>query len=147
MAGRGPAPKPTASRPRDAARRSAPTTTVTEDGEERGPELPAGPEWPMATLAWWATWRRSAQAQTFTATDWDFLLDTALLHAQLWNGDGSVAAELRLRVAKFGATPEDRQRLRLAVKSPEAGEAQAQPRRAAPQRRARILRVLDGPAD
>ena len=145
MPGRGPAPKPA-----DQVRRrnaQPPTTTVTEDGEERGPELPAGPEWPMATLAWWATWRRSAQAQTFTATDWDFLLDTALLHAELWNGDGSVAAELRLRVAKFGATPEDRQRLRLAVKSPEAGEAQAQPRRAAPQRRARILKALDGPAD
>lgn len=50
-----------------------------------------------------------------TGTDWDFLLDTALLHAELWSGNRSVAAELRLRVAKFGATPEDRARLRIQV--------------------------------
>jgi hypothetical protein len=37
----------------------------------------------------------------------------------LWSGNGSVAAELRLRVAKFGATPEDRLRLRMQIAEPD----------------------------
>ncbi|TCO47311.1 hypothetical protein [Actinocrispum wychmicini] len=55
-----------------------------------------------------------------TGTDWDFLLDTALLHAELWSGVASVAPELRLRVGKLGATPEDRQRLRMQIIEPGA---------------------------
>jgi hypothetical protein len=58
-------------------------------------------------------WGRSAQSELFTESDWSELLDTALLHARLWRGEVSVAPELRLRVAKFGATPEDRARLRI----------------------------------
>lgn len=114
MAGRGPAPKDPAKR----RRRNAdpiPTTVLAEDGQLRGPELPAGYDWPAQTQAWWQTWRESPQAQTLTKTDWDFLLDTALLHAELWSGNGSVASEVRLRVAKFGATPEDRARLRMQI--------------------------------
>lgn len=118
MAGRGPAPKA----PEKRRRRNAdpvPTTTVEQDDEPRGPELPDNIPWPAPTRRWWDTWRTSPQAQTFTDTDWDFLLDTALLHARFWEGDEKVAAELRLRVAKFGATPEDRARLRLSVGEPE----------------------------
>jgi hypothetical protein len=58
-------------------------------------------------------WARSPQSELFTESDWSELLDTALLHARLWRGEVSVASELRLRVAKFGATPEDRARLRI----------------------------------
>lgn len=118
MAGRGPAPKDPSTRRRRNAD-PVPTTVVAPDDELRGPELPSGFDWPAPTRRWWETWRRSAQAQTMTDTDWDFLLDTALLHAELWAGNGAVAAELRLRVAKFGATPEDRARLRLQIGEPE----------------------------
>jgi hypothetical protein len=93
------------------------------DDEIRGPELPGGIDWPVVTLAWWETWRRSAQAAAFTATDWDFMVDTALLHARFWAGDEKVAGELRLRVAKFGATPEDRLRLRMQIGEPDAEKA------------------------
>ena len=41
------------------------------------------------------------------------LLDTAMIHARFWLGDARLAPELRLRTAKFGATPEDRQRLKI----------------------------------
>ena len=58
-------------------------------------------------------WADSPLADDFTSTDWSELLDTATLHARLWMGVASVAPELRLRVAKFGATPEDRARLRI----------------------------------
>lgn len=116
MAGRGPAPKDPATRRR---RNVAPPPTIIEDDDEvRGPDLPFGVDWPEATEDWWQTWRTSPQAQTMTKTDWSFLLDTALLHARFWKGDTSVASELRLRVAKFGATPEDRMRLRLQVAEP-----------------------------
>ena len=59
-------------------------------------------------------WKRSAQAETFTESDWSFLEDTALMHDAMWSkGQWTLAAEVRLRVAKFGATPEDRARLRM----------------------------------
>jgi hypothetical protein len=69
--------------------------------------------WPTQTRAWWKMWADSPLSEDFTSTDWSELLDTARLHAAFWSGDIKVAAELRLRVAKFGATPEDRARLRI----------------------------------
>jgi len=126
MGGRGPAPKDPDKRRRTNAD-PVPTTVVEADDEVRGPELPGGITWPMTTLAWWETWRASPQASTFTQTDWDFLTDTALLHARFWEGDAKVASELRLRVAKFGATPEDRARLRMQVGEPDKQTPVAKP--------------------
>lgn len=120
MAGRGPAPKDPAARRRRNAD-PVPKTVLSDDSQLRGPALPDdalpdGEAWHPRTLAWWETWRRSAQAQTFTATDWDFLLDTALMHHTMWlKGKWEFASELRLRAAKFGATPEDRARLRMQI--------------------------------
>jgi hypothetical protein len=52
-------------------------------------------------------------------TDWQALLETALLHHILWSkGKWEYASEIRLRVASFGATLADRQRLRLNVLPP-----------------------------
>ena len=133
MAGRGPAPKDPAKRARRNADPVAPTN-LESPAKVKPPALPArfpiaaaggkvvSAPVPAATKRWWETWKAAPQAATFTATDWSFLLDTALLHARYWTGDGSVAAELRLRVAKFGATVEDRARLRMTV-APVEGEA------------------------
>lgn len=93
-------------------------TVVASDGKTHGPDLPDNFEWPQATRDWWETWRVSPQARTFTDTDWSFLVDTAVLHAEFWLGDRKSAPELRLRVAKFGATPEDRARLKMSVAEP-----------------------------
>ncbi|WP_406108888.1 hypothetical protein OG698_39570 [Streptomyces sp. NBC_01003] len=123
MGGRGPAPKdPTKRRRRNAGE---PETVITNDEELRGPELPAGVlgeedgvpvEWHSMTQLWWNSWRTSPQAQTFVATDWLFLIDTALMHHTRWaKGRWEFASEVRLRAAKFGATPEDRARLKLKV--------------------------------
>lgn len=121
MVGIGPAPKPKHRR----ARRNKdviPTTVLRfERGEQ--PKLPPGVRWPQRTLQWWRMWAQSPQAEHFTITDWDFLLDTALIHALFWEGNLSLAPELRIRVAKFGATPEDRARLRMQFA--EADEADA----------------------
>jgi len=120
MAGQGPPPKDPAKRRRTNAD-PIPTTVVSGDGELRGPNLPIDvlpdhEQWHPRTRTWWRTWRESPQAQTFTATDWDFLIDTALMHHTMWlKGRWEFASELRLRAAKFGATPEDRARLRIQV--------------------------------
>lgn len=121
MAGRGPAPKPA---DRRAGKQKDPVAlrVVSADPVEQ-PELPSFVvekdgelveyEWPARTVEWWAMWRDSPLSTEFTTTDWSELLDTAVLHARFWRGDVRLAAELRLRVAKFGATPEDRARLRI----------------------------------
>lgn len=70
-------------------------------------------EWAPRTREWWQMWGDSPLSAEFTATDWSELLDTALIHSRYWQGDVKMASELRLRVAKFGATPEDRARLRI----------------------------------
>lgn len=80
------------------------------------PELPSEVPWPEETLAWWKMWGDSPQAELFSSTDWSFLIDTALLHAELWgNGNTAALAELRIRQAKFGATIADRAALRITL--------------------------------
>lgn len=57
-------------------------------------------------------WGRDPRAAGYHSTDWAMLVDTAVLHALFWRENTAVASELRLRVAKYGATPFDRDRLR-----------------------------------
>lgn len=137
-------PKPSGkawSRPNDEARRQASFTSVASDGELRGPDLPER-DWHPMTVRWWETWRRSPMAQTFADADWDFLLDTAFLHSEMWNGSVSVAAELRLRVSKFGASPEDRMRLRLKIDS-DAQAVVEQEQSLTDERKARLRAVVN----
>lgn len=121
MAGRGPAPKPDGRRAR---RNSDPIPLrIVQVEPTQQPDLPPlvirdqGEvqfiDWPDVTREWWKMWRDSPLSHDFTETDWSELRDTARLHAMFWLGDKSVAGELRLRSAKFGATPEDRARLRI----------------------------------
>jgi hypothetical protein len=73
-------------------------------------------------------WAEHPIAETFTDSDWSFLLDTALLHGAYWTGDLKLGAELRQRVAKFGATPEDRARLRISFAVATKSELEAEKR-------------------
>ncbi|GAA1333885.1 hypothetical protein GCM10009592_28570 [Brachybacterium rhamnosum] len=141
MAGRGPQPKDPSKRVRRNADPTAETLLRFEEAEQ--PNLPTfflnvevdgamvrrKYQWPKITRDWWAMWRDSPQAEHFGSTDWSFLLDTALLHAEVWGrGEMKHAPELRLRVAKFGATPEDRARLRMQFADADAADS----KRAAP---------------
>jgi len=137
---RGRPPKRELQREDRTAARAAEMTNLSDDGALRGPELPEH-EWHTRTLAWWDTWRRSPLAQTFTPVDWDYLADTALLHTQLSNGQHSAAAELRLRICKFGASPEDRLRLKVDI-TDEVAAAKAEPRVNA-ERKARLVAVAN----
>lgn len=128
MAGTGPAPKASHARARNDVARE----TIKSDGRLGGWPLPANAlgtdrktgeviEWNEQTLAWWEAFRASPQGtRMVTEVDWHFLLDTALMHHTMWaNGRWEFAAEIRLRVAKFGATPEDRARLKFDIEVPE----------------------------
>ena len=141
MPGRGPAPKAERSRPNDTARRKSEFTKVADDGQVRGPELPAF-AWHERTVAWYDTWRRSPMAATFIDADWDFLIDTAMLHTEMWNGSPGLAAEIRLRVGKLAGTPEDRLRLRIEVDR--EVEQAPKPVRMSADRRERLLSIVEG---
>jgi len=142
MPGRGPAPKAANKR----ARRNAEPVTmrILPAVIAEQPELPTRykakddedgtwrdeVDWPIVTVRWWAMWRDSPLAAAFTYNDWSFLMDTALLHAEFWEGNVKLAPELRLREAKFGATPEDRARLRITFAQAEEAETKTATRRA-----------------
>lgn len=113
MAGMGPAPSPNRRRA-NADTFAADKITVTADGRTRGPALTGnyGPE----TIAWYATWRKSAQARTFTPTDWQRLVMIAPLVDMFFaNPDVKLMTEIRQNEALLGATPLDRLRARIAV--------------------------------
>lgn len=95
---------------------------VRSDGKLGGYELPEGvlpdgEEWHPVTRQWWDNWRRSPQAaRMVTEPDWDFLLDTALIHHTMWtNGRWEFANEVRMRVTQFGATVASRRALKQEI--------------------------------
>ena len=158
MAGRGPAPKDPNKRTRRNADPVALKIITAEPIPQ--PDLPTfdvqvevGGEltsqefaWPGRTREWWQMWADSPLSADFTSTDWSELLDTALLHARFWSGDTKVASELRLRVAKFGATPEDRARLRIQfAQADEAEERRGRPVGASARERRGPLRAAESP--
>lgn len=124
MAGRGPAPKEVRSRKRATTAREAEMTELEADGELYGPELPEGvlpdgADWHPRTVALWDSLRSLPLLKNELDLGWEFLLDTALMHHTMWSkGRWEFASEVRLRLAKFGATPEDRMRLKIKVSTP-----------------------------
>lgn len=150
MAGRGPAPKDPNRRVRRNADQGPPTTILRfeEAAQPELPELPGGEEWSGRTQDWWNMWAESPQAELFGSTDWDFLLDTALIHNDVWgylNFDR--LPELRIRVAKFGATPEDRARLRMQfAEADEADSRRPDSGRPTARERAQVIKLksVDG---
>lgn len=117
--GNGPPPMPTK------RRRNVdpiPTTDVVDDGTYEvlaGPPLPESVDWHPMTVALWDSLRRSPLLADEPPLGWHFLLDTALMHSTMWGtGRWDFASEVRLRLAKFGVTPEDRARMRIKVVTP-----------------------------
>ena len=123
MAGRGAPPKADGRR----VRRNKQPDTITflaETAEQ--PHIPQSRDWPAETRDWWVSWGIHPMTETFTESDWQFLLDTALIHAAVWgDGDLKQLPELRLRVAKYGVTPEDRARLRIQFADADAKDKQS----------------------
>jgi len=109
----------------------------------RPPRLPAS--YGKAVRAWWRTWLGSPQAAMFAATDWQRLLMLApLVEEYAAAPTTGLLAEIRLNEAKFGATPEDRQRLRWRVPPGTAAPAEAAAAAPARERGDPRLQVVQG---
>lgn len=132
MAGRGPAGKAQHTRTRNDPN----FTNLVADGTLYGQPLPddvlpwdaengAYEEWHPQTVRWWNSIRSFPLLADEPDLGWQFLVDTALMHHTMWRkGKWEFAAELRLRMAKYGATPEDRMRLKITVQAPAPGEVE-----------------------
>ncbi|GAQ55225.1 hypothetical protein [Streptomyces acidiscabies] len=73
----------------------------------------------------WKTWSTAPQTAAWAETDWAELELTAKLVDGLFKGDLKLAGEIRQRVAKWGATVEDRARLRMTFDKPDESESSA----------------------
>lgn len=141
MAGRGQAPKATRARARDTKAREAETVVVVDEGRLHGAPLPDGvlpdgQQWHPQTLALWDALRSNPLLADEPDLGWQFLVDTALMHHAMWSrGRWEFASEVRLRVAKYGATPEDRLRLKVKITTPEDAPGSATPAAATSRRR------------
>ena len=70
-------------------------------------DLPEGLYWPSRTREWWAAWVASPVTESWTQLQWEYLLDTAVVHAAVWGGgdagpDLKQMGELRQRVERLG---------------------------------------------
>lgn len=102
------------------------TDRVVHDGVLRGPLLPKDRTWCKRTQEWWKVWRKSPQAKVMTETDWETMLECAILHDKLWSSTNlgpvnavQLANQIKQRVACFGATYEDRKKLRMEIETPQ----------------------------
>jgi hypothetical protein len=116
MGRRGPEPKSPDQVSREQARKPKSQIRLVQSEAVPAPELPENPfydDWPDQTLAWWEVWSNSPLTEDYRAEDWQDLIDCAVIHSRLWSGETRAASELRLRMARHGATREDRARLRI----------------------------------
>ncbi|MFB7027172.1 MULTISPECIES: hypothetical protein [unclassified Streptomyces] len=120
---RGPAPKENAQR-----------RNIHATAQKLPAELQSGRELPKAlgittggARRFWKTWSTAPQTAAWTETDWAELELTTKLVDGLFLGDLKLAGEIRQRVAKWGATVEDRARLRMTFEKPDEGEPAATP--------------------
>lgn len=95
------------------------------DAPELPDFMPDGSEWPDHTIFWWDSWVEDPLTSDYRMSDWLDLLDCASIHGRLWQGDYKAAAELRLRMARHGATREDRARLRIVFATADETERKA----------------------
>ncbi len=101
------------------SKRSKKTLTPSTDGSQ--PSLPADVKWHPETVAWWAALGRSGEATEFHELDWlQLRLVARLMDSFIREPSRQLLAELRLQLAKYGLSPEDRARLRWETKTPDA---------------------------
>jgi hypothetical protein len=85
--------------------------------------MPDGSPWPDETVTFWRALAEYPLSADWTLIEWLYHMDTAVLHAEFWlTGKATFASELRLRLAKIGATAEDRARLRIAFANADEAE-------------------------
>lgn len=69
----------------------------------RKPNLPKSVEWPQSTAKWFEQWRKSPATDNWDTLQWSYLIDTALIHAEVWEGGNTaLLGELHKREAYMG---------------------------------------------
>lgn len=141
MPSRGPHPKPDSDRQRTNEPAFERVDLGSSPVAKDAPKLPRRRSQRAEVREWWDDWTASPQASQFGRTDWRRLLMLVpLVDAYFAAAEAKdagtltrIAGELRLQEAKFGATPDDRMRLRWVLRpsAPPVPEAPA----AAPARR------------
>jgi hypothetical protein len=116
MAGKGFAPKDS---------KGVKTVAYTPSAQPPLPDfMPDGSPWPDETITFWAALREYPLSVDWTLIEWLYHMDTAVMHGEFWlTGKATFASELRLRLAKIGATAEDRARLRIAFANADEAES------------------------
>lgn len=67
------------------------------------PNLPDTVDWPEETEKWFESWRSSPVTDTWTPQQWGYLVDTALVHAEVWgSANMAMIGELHRREAYMG---------------------------------------------
>jgi hypothetical protein len=121
MGGRGPAPKPAATRVR--RNRTSGARTLETDATTSVPELPD--RYDIRTRNWWEAVKTSPMADEYTGSDWQGLLAVAALLELWWfTADPRALAEWRVQCREYGLTPIARRSLAWEIRGAETGSAQ-----------------------
>lgn len=108
-------------------------TVTLRSGEQT--ELPI----PAETRDWWGAVSTMPHCVLWKPSDWQYALDTALVHAQAVTGGMSAMAELRLREKTLGTTVDARRDLRIRYVEPESEAPALAPVDELGERRKRLL--------
>ncbi|MEV0445278.1 hypothetical protein AB0I46_40855 [Streptomyces spectabilis] len=108
---RGPAPSPNARR-RNTTHALGEHELAAASGEGRALPKALGIE-TSGAKRFWKTWSTAPQTQHWLETDWAELEITTRLVDSFYQGNVRLAGEIRQRVGRWGATTEDRARLRM----------------------------------
>lgn len=148
MSGRKPSDRPTVTRHK-------PTVDWTEvvnvpySGER--PELPVSrmvmtpkgelQEFPIEqrTRNWWNAVSSMPHCVLWSPSDWQFALDTAMVHADAAHGKTTAMAELRMREKIMGTTVDARRDLRIRYVEPEPETPEIAPVSSLSERRQKLL--------
>lgn len=129
----GPAPKHPSMRARQNKDAHPVTTIKFVKGEQ--PELPEDAipfPWPDITRDWWAAWGASPLADEMMEIDWYYLLDGAVLHADIWTTHNLDQIPVLHKIEKdMGATLSERLKLRIQAEEANKAEAEGKKRREA----------------
>ncbi|RLV10220.1 hypothetical protein CTZ27_03075 [Streptomyces griseocarneus] len=140
---RGPAPSPNARR-RNVSHALGEHELTAQAGEGRALPKSLGIT-TQGAKRFWRTWSTSPQSRHWLETDWVELEITTKLVDELYAGNTRLAGEIRQRVGKWGATVEDRARLRMAVDESEENDEPAGPAKpSAADLDAELFKMLSG---
>lgn len=70
---------------------------------KKKPSLPKSVDWPDATREWFKVWCDSPHTDSWDDSQWQYMFDTALVHAEVWGSyNTSMMGELRARESYMG---------------------------------------------